>query len=86
MLYRLFENKSKSNWIQEKLKCLFHYFDRVSEKEPSGVVTFTRKVISEADLPNWESVEENFNGFHVSSEGTIEREGVGLLQMDFANR
>lgn len=83
---RLFENKSKSNWIQEKLKCLFHYFDRVSEKEPSGVVTFTRKVISEADLPNWESVEENFNGFHVSSEGTIEREGVGLLQMDFANR
>jgi len=83
---RLFENKSKSSRIQEKLKCLFNYFDRVSEKEPSGVLTFTRQVISEAGLPNWENVTETLSGFHVSSEGTIEKEGVGLVQMDFANR
>ena len=28
-LFRLFENKSRSTAVYEKLKCLLHYFDRV---------------------------------------------------------
>lgn len=55
-------------------------------QEPTGVVTFTRKVISETDLPNWENLTGTLTRFYVSSEGTIEKEGAGLLQMDFANK
>ena len=29
---RLFENKSKSSWINEKLKCIIHYFERVTQQ------------------------------------------------------
>ena len=54
--------------------------------EPTGVVTFSRLVIAEDDFPDWEKVDATFGGFHVSSEGTIEKEGAGLLQIDFANR
>ncbi|XP_046631255.1 poly(ADP-ribose) glycohydrolase-like [Daphnia pulicaria] len=83
---KLFENKSRSAAVYEKLKCLLNYFDRVITKEPSGVVTFTRQVVRDSEFPNWETASETFGGFHVSSEGTIEKEGIGLLQMDFANK
>jgi hypothetical protein len=50
------------------------------------VVTFTRQVVNDSEFPNWATVSETFGGFYVSSEGTIEKEGTGLLQMDFANK
>nr|CAH0106658.1 unnamed protein product [Daphnia galeata] len=83
---KLFENKSRSTAVYEKLKCLLHYFDRVITEEPNGVVTFTRQVVNDSEFPNWATVSETFGGFYVSSEGTIEKEGTGLLQMDFANK
>lgn len=55
-------------------------------KAPTGVITVTRQVVPESAFPDWEAVTETFGGFYVSSEGTIEKEGIGLLQMDFANR
>ncbi|XP_022315138.2 poly(ADP-ribose) glycohydrolase-like [Crassostrea virginica] len=68
----------------EKLKCIFHYFTRVTTKMPTGVVTFTRQCIEK--FPNWKNLETSLTDIHVSAEGTIEDDGDGLLQVDFANR
>ncbi|ESP04028.1 hypothetical protein LOTGIDRAFT_110075, partial [Lottia gigantea] len=69
----------------EKLKCIIHYFERVTTKMPCGVVTFTRQYID--NTPIWDDfkllVPEQI---HVSSQGTIEDDGFGLLQVDFANK
>lgn len=54
--------------------------------EPTGTLTFTRQVVNEADFPNWDVAQETLRDLYISSEGTIEKEGHGLLQMDFANR
>lgn len=50
------------------------------------MITVSRQVVEESEFPNWETASETLGGFHVSSKGTIEKEGIGLLQMDFANR
>lgn len=50
------------------------------------MVTFTRQVVSDSEYPSWDTASDTLNGFHVSSEGTIEKEGRGLLQVDFANK
>jgi len=39
--------------------------------------------VKENEFPNWEMAQETFGGLHISSEGTIEKEGDGLLQMEF---
>lgn len=96
----------------EKLKCICHYFLRVSEKSeyqppidyilcimknvlivckivPTGVVTFTRYSIPEDDLPDWDTCDATFDekfSIHVCDDGTIEDDGRGMLQVDFANK
>lgn len=67
-----------------KLKCLFHYFTRVTSKPPQGVLTFVRQVCK--DPPQWDKCSEELTKLHVSSEGRIEDDGHGMLQVDFANR
>ena len=67
-----------------KLKCLFHYFTRVTSKPPTGVLTFTRQVCK--DPPQWDKCSEKLSKLHLSSEGTIEDDGHGMLQVDFANK
>lgn len=54
---------------------------------PAGVVTFERKVLTRGRLPRWDVLETPLSDtrLHVSSTGTIEDGGQGLLQMDFAN-
>lgn len=69
----------------EKLKCIIHYFNRVFKKMPCGTVTFTRQFIPTDQLPDWENDDTTLRGLHVSSEGTIEDDGLGMLQADFAN-
>lgn len=67
------------------LKLLNHiYFITV----PTGVVTFTRRSINEENFPNWAECTDTFDTtpLHVSDEGTIEDDGDGLLQVDFANK
>lgn len=55
---------------------------------PNGVVTFSRRSVSNVNLPNWNECQMNFADtlLHVSDEGTIEDDGKGLLQVDFANK
>ncbi|OCT72037.1 hypothetical protein XELAEV_180350185mg, partial [Xenopus laevis] len=46
----LFEGKNPKK--AEKLKTLFCYFRRVTEKKPTGLVTFTRQHLD--CFPDWE--------------------------------
>ncbi len=62
-----------------KLKSLFHYFHRVTTKMPEGTVTFARQVL--VDPPQWDGSQSRFTKLHVSSVGTIEDEGHGMLQV-----
>lgn len=68
----------------EKIKCMIHYFTRIFEDMPKGTVTFTRQCVDH--LPHWDQDDTKLTGLHVSSEGTIEDDGLGLLQVDFANK
>ncbi|KAM6984894.1 poly(ADP-ribose) glycohydrolase-like [Aplochiton taeniatus] len=71
---------------REKLRAIFHYFKIVtdSELQPRGQVTFERRSLKDSDIPKWISCKETMPKLHVTSEGTIEREGLGMLQVDFA--
>ncbi|XP_015254109.1 PREDICTED: poly(ADP-ribose) glycohydrolase-like [Cyprinodon variegatus] len=80
--YRLFEGSSPRKI--EKLKTLLCYFRRVTETKPKGLVTFTRQVLTSP--PDWESSQTKLTCLHISCRGTIEENGYGMLQVDFANR
>ncbi|XP_056147633.1 poly(ADP-ribose) glycohydrolase isoform X2 [Lampris incognitus] len=79
---RLFEDSSPRKI--EKLKTLLCYFRRVTEIKPKGLVTFTRQSLN--NNPNWESSQTRLTRLHITCEGTIEDDGYGMLQVDFANR
>ncbi|KAK5906096.1 hypothetical protein CgunFtcFv8_001990 [Champsocephalus gunnari] len=80
--FRLFGGGSLSKI--EKLKTLICYFKSVTEQTPTGLVTFTRKSL---DRPlNWKSSEAQLTNLHITCEGTIEDDGHGMLQVDFANQ
>ncbi|XP_058652424.1 poly(ADP-ribose) glycohydrolase [Onychostoma macrolepis] len=80
--YRLFEGSSSRKI--EKLKTLLCYFRRVTESMPTGLITFTRQSLS--GFPKWESSKKQLTRLHITCKGTIEDEGYGMLQVDFANR
>ncbi|KAM4032091.1 poly(ADP-ribose) glycohydrolase isoform 1-T1 [Anomaloglossus baeobatrachus] len=79
---RLFEGRNPKK--AEKLKTLFCYFRNVTEKPPTGLVTFTRQCITR--FPEWEKSTKKLRKLHITCEGTIEGNGHGMLQVDFANR
>ncbi|KAM6901597.1 poly(ADP-ribose) glycohydrolase isoform 2-T4 [Lycodopsis pacificus] len=79
--------KLLEHWSQrknEKLRAVLHYFSVVTDddKKPKGLVTFERRCLT--DMPNWRICKETMSKLHVTSRGTIETEGTGLLQVDFA--
>ena len=78
--------KSRVNRIKiEKLKCLIHYFNRVIANPPTGNITFQRQCIT--DLPAWDKCDNiTFTKVHVTAKGTIEDNGHGMIQADFANK
>ena len=82
----LFAGKSSSisSVCAAKLKCIFHYFTRITSSTPTGSITFTRQVCT--NLPHWDKCTAPLSKLHVTSEGTIEDNGQGMLQVDFANR
>lgn len=80
--YRLFEGSSTRKI--EKLKTLFCYFRRVTQNRPKGLITFTRQMI--ANPPEWECSQSLLTRLHITFKGTIEEDGYGMLQVDFANR
>jgi poly(ADP-ribose) glycohydrolase len=67
-----------------KLKCIFHYFDRVTSEIPIGTVSFHRQVL--ANAPEWNKCDDTVTKLHVTSSQMIEDIGIGMLQVDFANR
>ena len=71
-----------------KLRCLLHYFQRtLLGPAPCGTVTFARRSLPASDLPNWSRCEDRLPPqFHVCATGTIEDDGAGMMQVDFANK
>eukprot|EP01126_Amoeba_proteus_P037031 TRINITY_DN3793_c0_g4_i5.p1 TRINITY_DN3793_c0_g4~~TRINITY_DN3793_c0_g4_i5.p1 ORF type:complete len:446 (-),score=94.35 TRINITY_DN3793_c0_g4_i5:283-1620(-) len=68
----------------EKLRCILHYFRRLSTAIPLGSVSFKRQVIDE--FPDWENCKLPLRKLFVNSQGSIEDSGYGMLQVDFANK
>lgn len=80
---RLFVN-SRISYRSEKFKCLFNYFKRITSNEPVGIVTFERR--HSRLTPRWIESNRKLTNLYMRNEGTIEKEGAGLLQVDFANK
>nr|XP_020514685.1 poly(ADP-ribose) glycohydrolase-like isoform X1 [Labrus bergylta] len=72
---------------KEKLRAIMHYFNVMTDEKikPRGLVTFERRVLVDSEIPNWSSCTERMPKLHVTSEGSIETEGTGMLQVDFAS-
>ncbi|XP_028845831.1 poly(ADP-ribose) glycohydrolase [Denticeps clupeoides] len=68
----------------EKLKTLLCYFKKVTDSRPTGLVTFTRQCLT--NFPKWESSQVQLRRLHITCDGSIEDQGAGMLQVDFANR
>ncbi|XP_067828626.1 poly(ADP-ribose) glycohydrolase isoform X2 [Heptranchias perlo] len=79
---KLFEGSSLKK--AEKLKTLFCYFRKVTEKKPTGLVTFQRQCLQ--NFLEWERSTKKLTKLHITCEGTIEDNGHGMLQVDFANK
>ncbi|CAG5134342.1 unnamed protein product, partial [Candidula unifasciata] len=79
----LFSDSQNSRKV-EKLACIINYFQRVTSDMPKGTVTYARQhVVPEHD---WPKMDKKFSNLHVSTSGTIEDDGWGMLQADFANK
>ena len=70
----------------QELKCLIHYFTRITESTPSGVLVFSRIGLTSKNVPDWGKSKKKMSKLHITSEGSIESEGQGMLQVDFANK
>ncbi|XP_044257907.1 poly(ADP-ribose) glycohydrolase-like [Tribolium madens] len=86
-LFNADDRTLRQECVAEKLKCIMHYFKRVTTKTPAGVITFERKFVPRNQMPRWDTLDNNLGNtkVHISSSGTIE-EAVGFLQVDFANK
>uniref|UniRef100_UPI0037E990F8 poly(ADP-ribose) glycohydrolase n=1 Tax=Semicossyphus pulcher TaxID=241346 RepID=UPI0037E990F8 len=81
----LFGRQSKRK--REKLRAIMYYFKVVTDDrtKPKGLVTFERRVLSDTDISHWRSCQQTMPKLHVTSQGSIETGGTGLLQVDFAS-
>uniref|UniRef100_A0A672P0D9 poly(ADP-ribose) glycohydrolase n=1 Tax=Sinocyclocheilus grahami TaxID=75366 RepID=A0A672P0D9_SINGR len=93
----LFANEkdpAKLSQKAEKLRAIFHYFNTVTNEnhdqdpasKPDGLVSFERISIPPSQLPDWNKQKMPLRNLHISSEGSIEKEGTGMLQVDFASK
>ncbi|XP_024312390.1 poly(ADP-ribose) glycohydrolase 1 isoform X3 [Brachypodium distachyon] len=80
---------------EHKVRCLAHYFERVTESTPTGFVSFERKVLPLAhvsggitypDNDAWIKSSTPLCPFRVISSGLIEDEEQEALEVDFANK
>lgn len=81
---RLFSGPSDEAVKMEKLKCIVNYFRRITKDEPTGMLTFHRRVLLEPI--EWSTAKHELADMLFLESGYIEREGHGLLQVDFANK
>ncbi|XP_050294562.1 poly(ADP-ribose) glycohydrolase [Anthonomus grandis grandis] len=87
-LFSAFQREKRKDCVCEKLKCICNYFRRVTQNVPLGTITFERKFIPRSNMPRWDTLKNNLGNtrIHLDSEGTIEENGRGFLQVDFANK
>ncbi|CAM0877998.1 unnamed protein product [Alopecurus aequalis] len=75
---------------EHKVRCLAHYFERVTAATPTGFVSFERKVLSGGttypDNDAWMKSSLPLCPFRVLSSGLIEDEEEEALEVDFANK
>ncbi|KAL8167829.1 hypothetical protein V2J09_009328 [Rumex salicifolius] len=79
--------------LEHKIKCLIHYFERVSSHMPTGFISFERKVLSLNKTENiiwpdshfWANSLLPLCPFEVHNSGLIEDHMGGALEVDFAN-
>ncbi|CAF3767930.1 unnamed protein product [Rotaria sordida] len=69
----------------EKLKCILHYFRRVTQKMPNGVITIQRFALSKHRFPQWSDLQTGLCDLHLTTGKKIE-DINGALQVDFANK
>lgn len=86
---RLFAGALYSKSHEHKLLCLLHYFERVCQAMPDGVVSFERKVVHlprDANYAFWSASRAPLCPLTVVADGSIEDLGQHCLQVDFANK
>ncbi|XP_066364524.1 poly(ADP-ribose) glycohydrolase 1-like [Miscanthus floridulus] len=85
----------RSQSQEQKVRCLVHYFERVTDSTPTGFVSFERKVLPRRglsdgipypDIHAWLASSAPLCQFRVFSSGFIEDEEQEALQVDFANK
>lgn len=81
---RLFSGPGDEAVKMEKLKCIVNYFRRITKDAPTGMVTFHRQIL--LDPIDWSTSKTELADMFVTESGYIEREGHGMLQVDFANK
>ncbi|KAF9928694.1 hypothetical protein FBU30_002165 [Linnemannia zychae] len=74
-----------------KLRCIIHYFDRILQQMPNGVVTFHRQVLNGAITlePNemLNKTPFRYSNVRVELDAPLEDDApLGALQLDFANK
>ncbi|KAJ1561991.1 hypothetical protein HK096_002545 [Nowakowskiella sp. JEL0078] len=71
-----------------KLSALFHYFTKIvmAKLEPKATITFQRVSLCEYEAPNWETELGGLADVEIRTNGTIEDDGLNMLQLDFANK
>ncbi|CAF3808845.1 unnamed protein product [Rotaria sordida] len=90
--YESFQNPNFNTLYQrgsiqkiEKLKCILHYFERITRKMPNGVITFQRYVLSDPFTPKWSKSTNGLIPMHLTTAKKIEDIDC-VLQVDFANK
>lgn len=78
-------NSRRGNRKIEKLKCIFHYFSRVTDKMPEGIITFKRLSLADHEIPEFKKSKNKFRKVLIRLDGTIE-DCTGATQLDFANK
>ncbi|KAG9332041.1 hypothetical protein JZ751_016228, partial [Albula glossodonta] len=74
-----------SDQKEQKFRAIFHYFQVVTEEStvPRGLVTFSRCHMS--TFTDWRSCTALLPKLYITSEGLIEKDGQGMLQVDFSH-
>lgn len=90
-LFTCFHREDIQDAQAAKLRCLIHYFERLSSVWPdvTGRVFYSRQVIPSNSLPSlddWMSCDLPLCPVIVDNKTSIENSGEHMLQVDFANR
>ncbi|KAG0203754.1 hypothetical protein BGX28_004070 [Mortierella sp. GBA30] len=76
--------------LAAKLRCILHYFDRVTTEMPTGTVTYHRQVLKKpAYMAPGERLNKDdfsFAKVTVNAAAPLEEAPQGALQLDFANK